>query len=723
MPRAPDSPGKMSVFLQSSASLSQKDISLFYHPFCREINRLLPVPGDVSIRDKDGKTLDSDPENKFAASLRKKLAAACQAGRPRLINNLLVLPLFLSDEDSAVVVGGIDPVLQQRMDPDWLTEFRDDIQHALCQIKKEFIHPETGLFTSRLLEHSWIQYQEREGAFFLIGALNRYRYSSGELLKIVQTAHLLESLLNVPVFYFGGNVFGIYKENFSREQALHFSRRLLGRLKREGLRSVHVGIALIHEEGKDRPMNEVLTDCWQALETAEQRGPFSLCEVSYLLDRANHPLSQPDPLIVRRLQRAWRGMERYGLLLIRSVNGNKKKKKDAVLEQVVEKKISDYQTVAAGPDECFVLLPDVSPEKAVLTAGKLKKSLDTSFLPGQIAVGISYWPCLGFSRTASLLNCRRALMHGDFFGPGSVTLFDHISLNVSGDYFFDEGDYRQAVRDYRAGLELQKDDVNLMNSLGVTLIELNRLGEGVRYFDMVLQQDRENFMALVNKGFAMRMLQKEDEALKCLARAEACEEFPSSSVAADISLQLGRLYCDSGEYQEAVRVLEKAKRIVTDQPDCHFESLLGRAYAALGEPAKAIGLLQQAVRHNAYDAEAMSILGELYGREEQGDDIALSLCERAVGFDDRSWENWLRLARVRYRLADNHGALDAVQESLRKNGRAIDAIFLAGKIYADLGKKMMAKKMFRKIMQTEPGFPGIEKAMKNIENQKVEKRQ
>jgi tetratricopeptide (TPR) repeat protein len=305
-------------------------------------------------------------------------------------------------------------------------------------------------------------------------------------------------------------------------------------------------------------------------------------------------------------------------------------------------------------------------------------------------------------------------MHGDFFGPGSVTLFDHVSLNVSGDYFFDEGDYRQAVRDYRAGLKINPDEVNLLNSLGVALTELNRLTEAVHYFDLVLEKEPNNFMAMVNKGLALRMLKKEQEALACLSAAERCKEFSSSPVSADILLQLGQLYFARGQHKQAIRVLEKMKSRNVEKTGYLLFNLLGGAYAATGKNVKAITMLQEAIRYNPHDARSLSILGDLYGVEGQGDDIALSLCTQAVNIDDFSWDNWYRLAKVRFMVADYDGAQAAVRESLLRNRKAADAIFLAGKIFTKHGNKKQAKKMFQQVLRTAPDYPGASKALQKI---------
>ncbi len=243
---------------------------------------------------------------------------------------------------------------------------------------------------------------------------------------------------------------------------------------------------------------------------------------------------------------------------------------------------------------------------------------------------VSHWPLLNYTKTQSIVNCRKALMHGGFFGSGSVTVFDHVSLNVSGDYFFDEGDYRQAVRDYRTGVLLAPDDINLLNSLGVALTALNRLREAVVYFDRVLAIDSHDFMALVNMGFTLRILGNEAKAIGCFKQASQHKEFADSPVFEEVSLQLAQLYCDQDRHDSALELLKKLEQKKNIHQEYTLFLLLGEACAGTGQYRQAVSSLQKVLRINPRDAYALSLLGEMYALDEQGDEIALSLCQKAV---------------------------------------------------------------------------------------------
>lgn len=698
--------------------LSKKDFTFFHQVFSREVNLLLPIGGDVYFWEQGGKWLPHKRAEELLGQGVKKLAALCASLESAAVNSVLVIPVAAGDGDRvAVLAAGIDPGLLQKMSPEWLQELRGKVQAALVRAKQSYIYPETGLYSFSLLRMFWEeQGNASPGAFFLAGVPDNAKRSTSGLVKLAETAFLFEAAAGGPVVYLGGRVFGLFQRNLSRENSLNFARRLQGRLKREGARQVHIGIALARENEDNSP-DRLLAESWKALETAEQRGPFGLCEASSLHPRNVRPFARPGGETVKKMRKKWQGLTRFSVLLLR-VEEKAGSAQAPPLARLVAERFGDrYSFVPVHSGECYFVLPGVSGRKAMEEAGAIKEALDAALQPNQLAIGVNCWPFRNFSRTESLANCRKALLHGGFFGPGSVTLFDHVSLNVSGDYYFDEGDYRQAVRDYKAGLDIRPGEVNLLNSLGVALTELNRLAEAVGCFDRVLQKEPGNFMALVNKGFALRMQKKEKDALACLARAERCREFASSPVAADILLQLGRLYCAMGQYENGVKVLERLRAQHAETAGHLLCRLLGEAYAEVGRNDSAVQILQEAIRYNPHDAQSISILGYLYGIEGQGDDIALALCTQAVSMDSSSLSNWCRLARIRLKMRDGEGAAAAVKEAQQLNRKAVEPVFLAGEIFRKTGNTKQAMTMFRRALRMAPGHTGALRALREMNNE------
>jgi len=129
-------------------------------------------------------------------------------------------------------------------------------------------------------------------------------------------------------------------------------------------------------------------------------------------------------------------------------------------------------------------------------------------------------------------------------------------------------------------------------------------------------------------------------------------------------------------------------------------------------------VLQRAIRYNPHDAHALSMLGQLYALEDQGDDIALSLCQEAVNIDNRQWKHWYRLAVVRFKMAAYESALEALQESMHLERRNQNALFLAGQVYDKMGAMSKAAAMFESVLEIYPGHRDVGAALKKIRTQK-----
>ncbi len=702
-------------------NLKQKDFYLLAGMYCSEIERLLPVKGTVEFW---GQHWGNDYENGWYGDkkLTTRLVKRCEALKPGIEKGRLVLPINIGDgENIAAIIKDVDPGLLKKMAADWLKEFTGLVQAKLLARREVVVDPATGLYNSQLLNtvlHDLCR-KKSPRALFLVCAEFKSRGGTALFQKTVRIARLIDVISQAPVFYVGSNVFCLFHENLSRHGSLQVAHRLLNHLKREGLHRAHIGISVQDKAQVTDEPELILHESWQAMEAAERRGPFSLCEAAYLQDSENLPLAPPTPQIIASLRRKWRGVDRFGLILLNIDKITEETGRRIQLDKTVAGCLPEDATiVSVSSIEVYIFVPHYTEEQGLALAKKVKAKLEKKHASLSVALGICIWPFHNHTKTETAVNCRKALMHGKFYGPGAVTVFDHVSLNVSGDYLLDEGDYRQAVRDYRNGVRIAPEDINLMNSMGVALTSLNRLREAVSCFDRVLMEDPKNFMALVNKGFAQRMLCNNKEALQCFEKASQHREFSSSSVLSELSLQLGRLYCDAGLYDMALGALESYREHSRSRNEYSLYRLLGEAYAGNNQIAKAIPALQRAIQQNPHDALSLSLLGELYALDEQGDDIALTLCQQAVEIDDTSWKHWFRLALVKKKIGQLQGSRNAIMESLRRNRRQVDALYLSGEIYMELGDERKARGKFQRVINIDPTHRGAIKAMHNRKKNK-----
>ena len=212
-------------------------------------------------------------------------------------------------------------------------------------------------------------------------------------------------------------------------------------------------------------------------------------------------------------------------------------------------------------------------------------------------------------------------MHAAFFGPGSVVVFDAVSLNISGDIFYGDGDLESAVREYKRGLVCDANNINLLNSLGVAYAMMDKHKMAHQCFNKVLTLDADNFMALYNLGLGEELLGHDKSALARFEKAIAVHPDDSEvrDIKKDLQFQLGRLYCTTGAFQKAIDMLllwyENAKG--TKNAGRAFR-YLGKAFHGLEKKGEAMTWLQRALQFDGYDAEAMGLLGEIYLEHGRG---------------------------------------------------------------------------------------------------------
>ncbi|NOX25206.1 MAG: tetratricopeptide repeat protein, partial [Deltaproteobacteria bacterium] len=379
--------------------------------------------------------------------------------------------------------------------------------------------------------------------------------------------------------------------------------------------------------------------------------------------------------------------------------------------------IGNDAAVISTDRELFIYLPGADKDEALDWANSFRKKV-TKLGSGTYSQGISVYPCPGFKKADVPLNARKATIHASFSGPAAITPFDAVSLNISGDIYYNEGDLNGAIREYRLGLNLDPDNINLLNSLGVIYAQIERYKMAMPLFERILSITSGDFMAMYNLGFAYLRGGSREQALTYFEQALALD--PDSF---DLLLQLGQIYCADHQYKKAVKVLNKAEKAVsspkagnTSRPwercePWHESSdnlghdliyrYLGEAYKGINKNREAITYLQKATRYNSRDARALSLLGELYSIEKQGADIAVALCRQAVELDGGSAGHWRRLALTLLKNDDLDEALAAVKKSLGIAPKDPDALLSLARIYQKLGKLLPARTTLERLLKLD----------------------
>ena len=536
----------------------------------------------------------------------------------------------------------------------------------------------------------------------LLEVYPRSRDADRSLQYIVRAGSYLDSLLGDDqlLHHLGAGIFGLLIKGAGVDETLDLGDGLLRRLKRDNFASAHLGITAVvpHDPAGEGVVDELFDQAWRALCTARKRGPFGLCAHATVVDVASHPLKATPEFMLRKLRKQWRGRDRFTLALVsvdqEPVSNHFSKRVRSVVGQ-------DVPLFLLSQREAFLFLDDLDQEQAAVWLTGFREKME-AIGGSTFSVGVACYPYHDFKKSEIPVNCRKALLHTSFFGPDSTTFFDPVSLNISGDVYFNEGDLARAVCEYRKGLAVDPLSLNLLNSLGVACVQLNRAKAARGYFDQALALAPDDFMALFNLAFVCLSANLQDEALGLLERALAVD-----GEHVDLLQHLGVLYYQKGEFGRALELLARCAELMGAKEyhgggQTTVARWLGRVYEERGDAAKAMACYQQAVGGNPRDAGSLSRLGRLYVLAGQGDDIALSLCRQAVKIDASKAEYWFRLGWLYSRLQDYESAVGALDECLRLGRKHLEAVILLGRAHGELGAITIARRYYKKALRLAP---------------------
>lgn len=648
--------------------------------------------------------------------------------------------LFLPVWNDAVLIGvavvkGIDEKFAKSLSREWLSDRSRILSREFYLQKQLSIDPATGLLNGRHLydvldglcrevnknapDHKkkitnlkdFADGPQHYCSLFLVEIYPRAQNAEKALNYISRAGYFLNSCLGQSAMYHLDNgVFALIVRDISEDQSRKLGQNILNWLRRESYNRVHIGIASlvarnVHEKTLTESVSsaDLLNQAWLALRKAARRGPHAFCTFNSISKPAMHPLHRPPTASLIRLRKLWKDEESFAVLLLKQDEGQNS---ESFFKRALILIEAEARAIRINDREAYVFLPGLDGPKGLQWAAKFKKKLNSASNT-TFSIGVAGYPCIDFKKSDIPHNARKALLHTAFYGPDTMTAFNALSLNVSGDIYYGEGDLVRAVREYRKGLELDPTDPNLLNTLGETYAQMNKPKLAKPYFEKVLQADSRHYMALFNMGVVSLLIGEEDRSIKCFEKALAVAKHkPEINNRNELLMQLGKLYCRTGKFRKALALFETSS--LTEEGSgkgLDVGTVLryqGEAYAGVGKNREAVTVLQRAIRYNPHDASSLSMLGELYAVENQGDDISLSLCEQAVELDDVPWVYWYRLAWIRYRLQEYALALHDARECLRRNNKSTQTLMLVGKIYAKMGRKRLATAKYEKVLTLEP---------------------
>ncbi len=272
-----------------------------------------------------------------------------------------------------------------------------------------------------------------------------------------------------------------------------------------------------------------------------------------------------------------------------------------------------------------------------------------------ISVGIASYPTLDYDRSHILENALKALDHAAFFGPDTDVCFDAVSLNISGDQLYQDGDIAGAAEEYRLALRLDPANVNVLNSLGVCYGLMEEYEKALASFESAARLAEDEVMPVYNAG-VIHMLKGESES--ALAQFQTAGEKEPDIF--EVAFQTGRIHLENDDPDKGIPHLKKAIALNPDAAAAF--RLLGEALEKTGDPDGAVDAYQSAVKKNPNDAAALSALGSLFDGRGENPEIAELFCRQSTQIEPENGVYLQRLGELYLR----HGRFDEANQAFEK---------------------------------------------------------
>ncbi|GAB1410555.1 tetratricopeptide repeat protein [Desulfovibrionales bacterium] len=250
-----------------------------------------------------------------------------------------------------------------------------------------------------------------------------------------------------------------------------------------------------------------------------------------------------------------------------------------------------------------------------------------------LRVGVAGFPCLDFSRSDLLDNARKALDHAALLQDHHIACFDSVSLNISADRLFAQGELYDAIAEYKRALTMDEENFLARNSLGICYAWLNKFAAARSIFQELMQRHPEHIMPMYNYACTCLKDGDADEARATFAAVLRIDPDHVYSI-----LRLALLAEETGEQDQAWELYQQ----VLGKPDGARLAYryLARLAFRRGERDTAREFLHQAITASPHDAYSFHLLARLYLEGGEDPEVAESLARQSVHLKGDIWSFW-----------------------------------------------------------------------------------
>lgn len=320
--------------------------------------------------------------------------------------------------------------------------------------------------------------------------------------------------------------------------------------------------------------------------------------------------------------------------------GNFQKFNDAQVQKVASRAETFFPGKVTGGryslNSLIYYFPSVDSDAIMNLALRLVRECAKDFSLG-LSAGVAGYPFLNFSRSEVLDNCRKALDHAMMLEYPMVAQFDSVSLNISADRLYVDGDIYGAVEEFKAALLADSDNILARNSLGICYAQIGKPEQAARMFEEVLDITPNNIMALYNLGWACHMI---GDMVKAKDSYEKCLELDPDNVFSLV--RLGLLAEQNSEFDEAREYYLRASALKGG--DSLTMRHLARMTYNTGDVDKTREYLHLALNANHNDAASMNLLARIYLDNGEDPQVAEVLARQSAALKPGKNRYWQTLS-------------------------------------------------------------------------------
>lgn len=308
------------------------------------------------------------------------------------------------------------------------------------------------------------------------------------------------------------------------------------------------------------------------------------------------------------------------------------------------------------PSSLFLLILPTTSTVDINTVAQLCQQQITLFAKQIVTLGIAFSPAPENHPIDAMANALKAARHASFLGPGASAYFDAVSLNISGDDHYRQGKIDQAIDEFKAGLKIDPQSANLLNSLGVCHAISGHYDEAQSTFQKVVDLDPAEVMSVYNLGLVMLLTENEETALAQFKSAEAIND-----TIFEIHFQKARIYQKRHDAEKTVASLNRAIILKPDAAAAH--RMLGDEMIRQQNFKTAKKNYTQALRYHPNDVKALSALGTLYGQLQENLDLAELYLNQSVTISPEDGELFFALGSFYQQTRQMDKAAEAFQKA------------------------------------------------------------